>query len=216
MVAEYRRTGDARIERALVETNLRLVAKLASQLDRTHGRCWDDLLQEGCLGLLQGIRRFDPTRGTRLATYASFWIRAFIVKYAMDNVRLVRVVRTRAARVAFFRGSIGSQEVSLDAPTEPDRGPLGDLVADPALPADRRLETAELACKARRSAAKLERRLIGRDLVILRERVLSADPTPLRALAERVALSRERVRQVEGRLRAAIRHDLEAPSMAAA
>ncbi len=216
MVIEYRKTGDPRIERVLVETNLRLVAKIAHQLDRTRGQCLEDLIQEGCLGLVEGIRRFDPTRGAGLSTYATFWIRALIMKYAMDNVRVVRVVRTRAERADFFRGTIGSKEVSLDAPAGPDRGPLSDLMADPTLPVDQRLETAQLARKARRSAVMLEPGLSDRDVAILRERVLSTDPTPLRALAKRVALSAERVRQVEVTLRAAIRDDLESPALAAA
>jgi RNA polymerase sigma factor (sigma-70 family) len=156
---EYRRTKERRIEKTLVESNLRLVAKLAHQLDRTRGRCLDDLIQEGCLGLVEGIRRFDPTRGVHLSTYAAFWIRAFIMKYQMNNIRLVRAVRTRADRVAFFRGTVGLSEVSLDTPLAPDRGPLSDLMADPTPRADHRLETADLACKTRRSAAMVQRGL---------------------------------------------------------
>src|SRR5215469_12746161 len=88
LIVEYRRTNDLRIAEKLVETNLRLVAKIARQLDRTHGRSFDDLVQEGCLGLIEAIRRFDPAHGARLSTYAGFWIRAFILKHQMDNVRL--------------------------------------------------------------------------------------------------------------------------------
>ena len=209
LIATYLETKDPRIERRLVETNLRLVAKIAHQLDRTDGRCLEDLIQEGCLGLLQAIRRFDPTRGARLSTYATLWIRAFIFKYAMDNVREVRVVRTRAARAAFFQGSVGSTEVSLEAPTNLDGAPLSDFFADPATPVDRRMETAELAELARRSATKLGQSLDGRHLAILKERLLAEEPTPLRALAKRVSLSGERVRQIEGELRTAIRDDLE-------
>src|ERR1017187_3475143 len=102
----------------------------------TRGRCLDDLIQAGCLGLVEGIRRFDPTRGGHLSTYAAFWIRAFIMKYQMNNIRLVRAVRTRADRVAFFRGTVGLSEVSLDTPLAPDRGPLSDLMADPTPRAD--------------------------------------------------------------------------------
>jgi RNA polymerase sigma-32 factor len=216
LVREYRKTKDPRIESRLVETNLRLVAKIVHQLDKTHGRSFEDLLQEGCLGLIEGIRRFDPDQGAQLLTYAGFWIRAFIRKYQMDNVRIVRAVRTRAERAAFFRGTVGSSEVSLDAPVAADRSPLGDFMADPAPEADRRLETAELTRKAHSAAMKLEGRLSGRDLTILRERVLADEPTPLRAVAKRVALSKERIRQIEGGLMTAIRHEIEARPMAAA
>jgi len=216
LVTEYRRTKDPRIERKLVETNLRLVAKIAHQFDRTRGRSFEDLLQEGCLGLVEGIRRFDPEQGAALSTYACFWVRAFIRKFQMDNVRLVRAVRTRAQRAAFFRGAVGSREVSFDAPVAPDRSPLADLMADPSPEADRRLERAELTHKARTAVRRLERRLTGRDLTILRERVLADEPAPLRAVAKRVSLSRERIRQIEGGLLTAIRDELESRPVAAA
>lgn len=209
LIAEYRQTHDPAIEKRLVETNLRLVAKLARQLDRTHGRSFDDLLQEGCLGLIEGIRRFDPVHGARLSTYAAFWIRAFIVKHQMDNVRLVRSVRTRAERAAFFQGIINSSEVSLDAPVSADHTSLNDFLADPGPEPDRRAETEELTRKALTAATDLEGRLSGRELTILRERVLADDPTPRPAVAKRVALSGERVRQIEGNLRLAIRTQLE-------
>jgi RNA polymerase sigma-32 factor len=209
LACAYRRTKDPLLEKRLVETSLRLVAKIAHQLDHTNGRSLEDLFQEGCLGLVEAIRRFDPARGARLSTYATLWIRAFIFKYAMNNVREVRVVRTRAERAAFFQGRIGSTEISLDAPASPDGAPLGDFIADPIAPVDRQVETAELAHLARKSAAKLEGHLNSRDRMILKERLLTEEPTPLRALAERVSLSGERVGQIEGELRAAIRCDLE-------
>jgi RNA polymerase sigma factor (sigma-70 family) len=92
LIRELRRTGDPAIERRLVETNLRLVLKIARSLDRTRGRAFDDIVQEGCVGLIEAIRRFDPTKGARLTTYAGFWIRAYIMKYVMENVRIVRVL----------------------------------------------------------------------------------------------------------------------------
>lgn len=216
LAEEYRRTKDARIEKVLVESNFRLVAKVAHQLDRTRGRCLDDLIQEGWLGLVEGIRRFDPSRGVHLSTYATFWIRAFIVKYQMDNVRIVRAVRSRADRAAFFRGRIGVNELSFDAPAAADHSPLGELLADPAPGADQRLETAELALKVRQSAARVQNGLSARDTTVLRERLLSETPTPLRALGRRVSLSSERVRQVEGTLRMAIVRQLERRPTAAA
>ena len=203
LISDYRKTKDPRIERRLIETNLRLVAKIAHQLDRTDGRCLEDLIQEGCLGLVQAVRRFDPSRGARLSTYATLWIRAFIFKYAMDNVREVRVVRTRAARAAFFQGCVGSTEISLDATAHPDGAPIGDSFADPATPVDRRLETAELVRLARQSVGRLENQLEGRHLMILKERLLADEPTPLRVLAKRVCRCRangsDRLREISGR-----------------
>jgi RNA polymerase sigma-32 factor len=212
LVAEYRRTADPAMESRLVEANLRLVVKLAREMDRSQGRYLDDLVQEGCLGLLQGIRRFNPKKGARLSTYAAFWIRAYIMKYLMDNVCVVRAVRTRAERAAFFKGVVGAKEVSFETPIAPNARPIGDVLRDPAAPADSLLEVAQLAYQAKQSAARLEQRLAARELTILRERVLAPDPPALPLIAKRVSLSSERVRQIEGRLKTALRSSMDAGS----
>jgi RNA polymerase sigma-32 factor len=208
LLAELRRTGDPAIERRLVECNLRLVMKIARQLDRTHGDGFDDLVQEGCLGLIEAIRRFDPGKGARLTTYAALWIRAYIMKYAMDNVRVVRAVRTRAERAAFFHGVVGHAEVSLETPARAEGASLADVLADPTAPADRRLEVAELAWRVRRSAEALAPQLPGRQLTVLRERLLADEPAPRQAVARRMSLSGERVRQIEAQLQTMIQSEL--------
>jgi RNA polymerase sigma-32 factor len=205
LASEYRRTADPALERRLVETNLRLVVKLAHQMDRSHGRCLEDLVQEGTLGLIEGIRRFNPAKGTRLSTYAAFWIRAYIMKYLMDNVRVVRVVRSRSQRLAFFKGVVGGAEISFDTAVDPDGAPIGELLADSAPGPESSLETAQLLRGVKRCAARLLRRLGTRDLTILKERVLAPEPAPLRIIATRVSLSAERVRQIERALRNQIR-----------
>jgi RNA polymerase sigma-32 factor len=102
LVDEYRRTGDSHLEERLVRAQLGLV----QQLSRGHhaaGVDAEDLQQEGALGLLQAIRRFDPRRGVRLSTYAAWWIRAYQYRYLIQNHRLVRVGTTQAQRRMFFR-----------------------------------------------------------------------------------------------------------------
>ena len=94
--------GDQEAGRQLVVANLRLVVKIAME----YRRAWTnvlDLIQEGNLGLLQAVQRFDPTRGTKLSSYAAYWIRAYILKYLIDNIRLVRIGTSRAQRKLFFR-----------------------------------------------------------------------------------------------------------------
>jgi len=94
--------GDREAGRQLVLANLRLVVKIAME----YRRAWTnvlDLIQEGNLGLLQAVQRFDPTRGTKLSSYAAYWIRAYILKYLIDNIRLVRIGTSRAQRKLFFR-----------------------------------------------------------------------------------------------------------------
>lgn len=94
--------GDAEAAQQLALANLRLVVKIAMD----YRRVWTnvlDLIQEGNLGLLKGVQRFDPHRGVKLSSYAAYWIRAYILKYLIDNIRLVRMGSSRAERKLFFQ-----------------------------------------------------------------------------------------------------------------
>jgi RNA polymerase sigma-32 factor len=94
--------ADADAARRLVLANLRLVVKIAME----YRRSWTnvlDLIQEGNLGLMQAVQRFDPYQGVKLSSYAAYWIRAYVLKYLLDNIRLVRLGTTRAQRKLFFR-----------------------------------------------------------------------------------------------------------------
>ena len=94
--------GDVEAARRLVLANLRLVVKIAME----YRRAWTnllDLIQEGNVGLVQAVQRFDPYQGVKLSSYAAYWIRAYILKYLLDNIRLVRLGTTRAQRKLFFR-----------------------------------------------------------------------------------------------------------------
>jgi RNA polymerase sigma-32 factor len=93
----YRATGDREALFRLVTSNLMQVVRVALSFRRA-ARNLLDLVQEGNLGLLAAIERFDPEIGVRLPTYAAWWIRAYIVKFLLDNVRLVRVGTTNARR----------------------------------------------------------------------------------------------------------------------
>ena len=97
LARRYRDTGDREALFRLVTSNLMLVVRVALSFRRA-ARNLLDLVQEGNLGLLAAIERFDPEVGVRLPTYASWWIRAYIVKFLLDNVRLVRVGTTNARR----------------------------------------------------------------------------------------------------------------------
>ena len=102
LAARVRDEGDTEAAQRLVLSNLRLVVKIAMD----YRRVWTnvlDLIQEGNVGLLQGVQRFDPTRGVRLSSYAGYWIRAYILKYLIDNIRMVRVGSSRAERKLFFQ-----------------------------------------------------------------------------------------------------------------
>ncbi len=104
-------TRDADAGRRLVLANLRLVVKIAME----YRRAWTntlDLIQEGNVGLLQAVQRFDPYQEVKLSTYAAYWIRAYILKYLIDNIRLVRLGSTRAERKLFF--SLNKQKRELE------------------------------------------------------------------------------------------------------
>jgi RNA polymerase sigma-32 factor len=93
--------GDRSAAERLVISNLRLVVKIAIEYQR-HWTELFDLVQEGNIGLLQAVKKFDPYRGIRFSTYASFWIRAYILKFLMENYRLVKIGKTQAQRRLFF------------------------------------------------------------------------------------------------------------------
>ncbi len=93
--------GDTSAARKLIEANLRLVVKIAYEYRRAH-RNLLDLVQEGNIGLIQAVGKFDPYRGVKLSSYAAFWIRAYILKFILNNWRLVKIGTTQAQRKLFF------------------------------------------------------------------------------------------------------------------
>ncbi len=86
----------------LVVSNLRLVVKIALEYHKMLYFNLLDLIQEGNVGLMQAIKKFDPKRGIRLMSYAQFWIRAYILKYIINNYNLVKVGTTQNQRKLFF------------------------------------------------------------------------------------------------------------------
>ncbi len=92
---------DSAAARRLVEANLRLVVKIAYEYRRAHKNLLD-LVQEGNIGLIQAVSKFDPYRGVKLSSYAAFWIRAYILKFILNNWRLVKIGTTQAQRKLFF------------------------------------------------------------------------------------------------------------------
>jgi len=93
--------GDTAAARKMIEANLRLVVKIAYEYRRAHKNLLD-LVQEGNIGLIQAVGKFDPYRGVKLSSYAAFWIRAYILKFILNNWRLVKIGTTQAQRKLFF------------------------------------------------------------------------------------------------------------------
>ena len=119
LARRYAATHDAQIGRQLVTANLRLVVKIAQEYRRAHRNVLD-LIQEGNLGLIQAVERYDPFRGIRLSSYAAWWIRAYILKFILANWRMVKIGTTQAQRRLFFnlrreRDRLEKQGVEVDA-----------------------------------------------------------------------------------------------------
>jgi RNA polymerase sigma-32 factor len=98
----FAETGDREAAERLITSNLRLVIKIAFQYHRQWANVLD-LIQEGNVGLVEALSRYDPSRQIRFSSYAQYWIRAMILRFLLDNFRLVRLGSTRAGRKLFFR-----------------------------------------------------------------------------------------------------------------
>lgn len=98
---KYFTTGDVDSAAKLVTANLRLVVKIAYDYRRAHKNI-GDLIQEGSIGLMQAVKKYDPYKGVKLSTYAAWWIRAYILRFILNNARLVKVGTTQAQRKLFF------------------------------------------------------------------------------------------------------------------
>jgi RNA polymerase sigma-32 factor len=102
LARELARTGDPQFAARLVTTNLRLVVKMARQFSKGEVPLLD-LIQEGNLGLMHAVRKFDPDKGVKLTSYAAWWIRAYLFKSAMRDARLVRLGTSQTQRKLFFK-----------------------------------------------------------------------------------------------------------------
>ncbi|XXF76714.1 RNA polymerase factor sigma-32 [Myxococcaceae bacterium GXIMD 01537] len=102
LARRYRDTQDVQAAARLVASNLRLVVKLAHEYHRNPMSLLD-LVQEGNIGLMQAVKKYDPDRGVKLSSYAAWWIRAYILRYIMDNWKMVKLGTTEAQRKLFFK-----------------------------------------------------------------------------------------------------------------
>jgi RNA polymerase sigma-32 factor len=101
LAVRYTETGDLAAARRLVTANLRLVVKIAYEYRRAY-RNMMDLVQEGNIGLMQAVKKYDPYRGVKLSSYAAWWIRAYMLRFILNNWRMVKLGTTQAQRKLFF------------------------------------------------------------------------------------------------------------------
>lgn len=94
-------TGDIDVAKKLVVANLRLVVKIAMEYRSAYSNVMD-LIQEGNIGLMKAVSKYDSTKGAKLSYYASWWIRSYILKFILDNFRLVKIGTTNDQKKLFY------------------------------------------------------------------------------------------------------------------
>lgn len=180
--------GDADAREALVRIHLPLVLSVARRYQRTN-LAFDDLIQEGTLGVVQAIEHFDASKGTRFFSYAMWWVRAYIGRYAKAQRSQVRGGWAERA---------GGGDVSLDAEIsgEIETERIANL-ADEGPGAEDTLMRAELSSEVNSALAAAQRRIgkVGWD--VLHARMVQEEPLTLEQIGLRWGVSRERVRQIE-------------------
>jgi RNA polymerase sigma-32 factor len=238
LAIRYTETQDPEAAARLVTANLRLVVKLAFQYHRQWANVLD-LIQEGNVGLVEALSRYDPYRGVRFSSYAQYWIRAMILRFLMDNYRMVRLGSTRHGRKLFFSlkkekarleamginpttkavsdslqipekeivnvdQHLRAPALSLHAPLGGDEGrSLSDVISDKdvASPEDM-VGSNELGAQVRDSLEAFAHTLKDdREVTIWYERLVAEDSVSLAVLGERYGVSKERIRQVEARIK---------------
>jgi RNA polymerase sigma-32 factor len=244
----YVQTGDPEAAERLVTANLRLVIKIAFQYHRQWANVLD-LIQEGNVGLVEALSRYDPYREIRFSSYAQYWIRAMILRFLLDNFRLVRLGSTRAGRKLFFqlqkerdrlleegksatpealaeRLGVTAEDVadvdqhmrapalSLHAPAgdDPDGRSLSEIVPERiANDPEQNAARSELGSIVSEKLATFSDALTDeRERAIWTRRLVASEPESLSVLGDEFGVSKERVRQLEARLKKRLKAFLEA------
>ena len=196
-----------------------------------------DLVQEGNVGLLEAIKNFDPYRGIRFPSYAVWWIRAYIIRYIMNNWRMVKVGTTQAQRKLFFNlqkekdkleaegfvagpkllaqrldvkekeiiemeQRLGSSDLSIDMPLhEGEENTLLDVLKSGVATTEDQVADAEFRQRLGAAMREFGATLRNKDRLIFDERLLAEEPLTLQEIGDKYGISRERVRQIESRVK---------------
>ncbi len=227
---------DVEAAKKLVTSHLRLVVKIAMEYRNAYYNVLD-LIQEGNVGLLRAVKNFDPSKGARLGYYATWWIRSYILKYILDNFRLIKIGTTQAQRKLFYNlmkekekmellgfspenkrlaekldvkenevaemdQRLSQSELSIDAPIGEETGAHHvDFLRDPGPLVDEKIASKELKDVLFDQLDGFSQTLNGRELKIFNTRLLSEMPATLQEIADQYGITRERVRQIEERIK---------------
>ena len=214
LAERFRSEGDLEAARQLVLSHLRFVVHVARGYNG-YGLPMGDLIQEGNVGLMKAVKRFDPSLNVRLVSFAVHWIRAEIHEYVLRNWRLVKIATTKAQRKLFFNlrrlkknlSWLSAEEtlavardLSFDPAPEADDeelySPAAYLPAPDADPAEE-VEEAESADDSSERLRGALSRLDARSRDIVQRRWMSEDKATLHELAGKYGVSAERIRQIE-------------------
>ena len=193
------RRGDVGARQRLVRHNLAFVVAIARKQRRGTVRL-DDVIQEGNVGLMRAVEKFDPDAGTRFSTYAVWWIRAYIGKYLKEARSSVRPQS----------GTVAQADLSLDSAVdeENDTTHLERIEDDAPGPEDSFLTT-EADGEVRDALGRIRKRVGELGWDIIHNRMQQDQPRTLEEIGKRWGVSRERVRQVELRTKQFLARYLE-------
>ncbi len=182
------RKGSERAKSTLATSNLALVISVAKKFADRGARI-EDLVQEGNIGLLKAIEHYDPKKGTRFATYAVWWIRAYIQRHLQDNRSQVRGGEGQ-------RASMNDLSLDMTIDEEGEVSHLERLIDEKANPENDYIVD-EHDRDVREALQRVRKRLGDLGWDILQERLTQDSPRTLEEIGKRWGVSRERVRQVE-------------------
>jgi RNA polymerase sigma-32 factor len=236
LAVQYKDYGDVHAAYKLVTSNLRLVVMIAREYQKAFKNLLD-LIQEGNMGLMEAVKNFDPYRGVRFPSYAVWWIRAYMIRYIMNDWRMVKIGTTQAQRKLFFNlqkekekieaegltpgpkllaqrlhvkedevvemeQRLGSRDLSVDVPIgDDDEATLLNFLQDNKQSPEEEFADSQYRELLRQKMEQFAKSLKDKELVIYRERLLTEDPVTLREIGEKYGISRERVRQIEERVK---------------
>ncbi len=236
LAVEYKEFGNLEAAYKLVTANLRLVVMIAREYQKSFKNLLD-LIQEGNMGLMEAVKNFDPYRGVRFPSYAVWWIRAYMIRYIMNDWRMVKIGTTQAQRKLFFNlqkekdrieaeglivgpkliaqrlnvkedevvemeQRLASRDLSVDVPYgNDDEATLLNFLPDNKQGPEEQFAESQYQELLRQKMAQFGAALKDKELVIYRERLLNEQPLTLREIGEKYGISRERVRQIEERVK---------------
>jgi RNA polymerase sigma-32 factor len=245
LAIQYLKDQDVDAAYKLVTGNLRLVVMIAREYQRAT-RNLLDLIQEGNIGLMEAVKKFDPYRGIRFPSYAVWWVRAYIIRYLINNWRVVKLGTTQAQRKLFFNlqkekerleregivpapkliaqrldvkeseviemeQRMSSRDLSVDQPSNDEEGgaTLLDVLSGTTAGPDEQVADAEFRREVGDKIRAFGETLKDKEKVIFAERLLAEEPLTLQEIGDKYGISRERVRQLEERLKRRLRAYLE-------